>query len=442
MESKSFTTDGVRGLPSVSWCELNVIGVVLSALSEFDSSRSIIVGYDGRAGSRELAAYAAAVVERSGREYMLCGSPAATPALGRYCFDTEHVAGAIAMTASHNPPGYVGVKLRGSAGQALPRPDAPISDESGFLEDLAARLPQLRWTDEPNNKYRRATVTRLDKYAERFEGNVHFDSMYGATSGYRVSASSVRWHRATTWPFFLGLIPDPVWESSHRTHPPAASTLDDEDIYFCTDGDGDRICAYTKASGYVTATELALCFIELGGLGQVISTVAASRSLVSAANRHGFDYVDTSVGFRHIADRWVRDGKQAVVGVEPNGGLVVASGVGEYFERDGLWTAGTVLAAFPDVTSLDDAVADVRMQRKYRDMQLSFRISYDTLVDSFMSGHPDFEAVERLNALELLGPLDQRVLVRESGTENMTRVYVETNESVGEWFRQLVRQES
>jgi phosphomannomutase len=55
MRSKDSTTDGWRGLPGPRWSEREILSVVLQLAASGALASTTLIGFDTRAGSRELA---------------------------------------------------------------------------------------------------------------------------------------------------------------------------------------------------------------------------------------------------------------------------------------------------------------------------------------------------------------------------------------------------
>ncbi len=123
-----FGTDGWRGVIGDEFTFVNVRRVV-DAIAQYvrkegDSGRGLVVGYDTRFLSAECGRLAAETVAAAGIPAVLADRAMPTPAVS-YAVVARKAAGAIVITASHNPYPWNGVKFNaaygGSASPAITR---------------------------------------------------------------------------------------------------------------------------------------------------------------------------------------------------------------------------------------------------------------------------------------------------------------------------------
>ncbi|MBI3988103.1 MAG: phosphoglucomutase/phosphomannomutase family protein, partial [candidate division NC10 bacterium] len=126
-----FGTDGWRGRIAEEFTFANVRRVsqaIASHLKEVSASASspIVVGYDTRFLSQEFARAAAGVLAQSDIPVLLAATFAPTPVFS-YAVVSQKALGAVVLTASHNPPGFNGLKLKSARGGSVsPRVTAAI----------------------------------------------------------------------------------------------------------------------------------------------------------------------------------------------------------------------------------------------------------------------------------------------------------------------------
>src|SRR5690554_6112 len=115
------------------------LGYALGCQAAIAKVPAVVVGYDGRHSSPELAEALMQGIERAGVDTIHIGL-APTP-LVYYAAYTRHTLSAVAITGSHNPPEYNGFKMM-MAGKTLYGPDiqqlyqmmlnpAPVTAEPG-----------------------------------------------------------------------------------------------------------------------------------------------------------------------------------------------------------------------------------------------------------------------------------------------------------------------
>jgi len=137
MSQITFGTDGWRGIIARDFTFANV-ELVTRAVAAYVkarglAARGVIVGHDNRFLSEQFAQTVAGVLEAEGIPACLVEKSAPTPVVA-FAIKEAGAAGAVMLTASHNPPEYNGVKfIPEYAGPALP----PITRE---IEENIRRL--------------------------------------------------------------------------------------------------------------------------------------------------------------------------------------------------------------------------------------------------------------------------------------------------------------
>lgn len=119
-----FGTDGWRGIIADGFTFANLDRVSRAVAKVLDDSyghlgsRKIMVGYDRRFLSAEFAQACAQAVAEQGYEVYLGDCFCSTPAMSWAAF-SERALGAVVITASHNPPQYNGLKIKGAFGGSV-----------------------------------------------------------------------------------------------------------------------------------------------------------------------------------------------------------------------------------------------------------------------------------------------------------------------------------
>jgi phosphomannomutase len=351
-----FGTDGWRGRIARELTfesTMRVVGAIAAWTRDPENTDpgdpgSIVLVHDTRFLSPELASEAAALLAAKGFAVALTSRPAPTPCASWHVVD-RGLRGGIAITASHNPAEWNGIKYKSHFGGSAPpetyeaiarSADRPLPDRSGgsvVVEDL--RSP-----------YRDAVAACVDLDAIRRAGiRVLFDAMHGAAgtlleeivgAGHTTTVTTLRGERDPT---FGGVSPEPI--PAHLGAARAAVQAERFDLVLASDGDGDRLGVLSSRGDFVTPHRiLALLAESLARRGRVTGAIAKTFStslLVDRVAAHlGMPLVVTPIGFKHIAERMVT--KEVGIGGEESGGLGVS-----FFlpERDGVLSALLVLEA-------------------------------------------------------------------------------------------------
>jgi phosphomannomutase len=118
-----FGTDGWRGIIAEDFTFDNV-RICAQAVAEYFKQngldkQSLVIGYDTRFASEDFAAAAAEVIAGNDIKVHLCLKPAPTPVVS-FTVPATKSAGAIVITASHNPGSWNGFKYKSQDGASAP----------------------------------------------------------------------------------------------------------------------------------------------------------------------------------------------------------------------------------------------------------------------------------------------------------------------------------
>lgn len=443
-----FGTDGWRAVLGEGFTTDRFVLAIraTAATAPFAAARTagtpILIGFDTRMLADRFAALAAAELHDLGFSVVLAAGPAATPAVCAAVVD-RHAAAGLMITASHNPPDYLGLKIKGPwGGSATPDWIAAIEAE---LPRRPAPDGLTPFRDAP------ATVERADFVAEhaarmrRFVTPTHgamtivHDAMHGSGAGLAATmladcGSTVIGVREERNPGFGGHGPEPVEE---RLGPMVAAVRAHKVAFgFATDGDADRIAACDADGRFVYPHEIfalnLLYLAEVRGLrGRVVRSVSTGELVRKVAEAFDCPVTTVPVGFKHTVGEMLAGG--VIIGGEESGGIAV---VGHLPERDGVLNGlllrelmiarGQSLRAILD--DLDARFGPSAFAR--RDLHVATE-RMQAIVDrlrtsapSSLAGHA-VTAVDRLDGTKLWCGDDRWILVRASGTEPILRVYAE-----------------
>ena len=120
-----FGTDGWRGVLGVDFTLERLLPVAVASAQELSyrapaslKSRKILIGYDRRFLALEMAEAIAAAVRGCELEPLLADTPVPTPACS-WAVVKHQALGALVVTASHNPPEWLGLKIKGPFGGSV-----------------------------------------------------------------------------------------------------------------------------------------------------------------------------------------------------------------------------------------------------------------------------------------------------------------------------------
>ncbi|WP_049998079.1 phosphoglucosamine mutase [Halococcus sediminicola] len=425
-----FGSSGVRGVANREVTPAFCLRMGLTVGTVVDGR--VAVGRDTRATGAMLADATASGLASAGRDVDRLGV-LPTPALQAYA-EREGVPG-VMITASHNPPQYNGIKLVGSDGiefsiERLERVEGMFDGES---------FERARW-DETGTS-RRVTSARREYIAEVVGAvdrerigdaglTVALDPGHGAgalTSPdlFRELGCEVHTVNAQRDGTFPGRDPEPIPENLAALGRLVRAT--DADVGIAHDGDADRAIFFDERGEYIEgdATLAALAAATLDAGDRTVSAVTVSQRLVDVAERAGAALELTPVGSTRIISR-VRDLQNEDVSVpiagEGNGGVLFP---GYRLARDGAYTAARFLELLTERPA-SDVIEDVG---GYHNVRTTVGYEGDGEREALLAAAAAYadESDGELNDIDgfRLDVGDGWLLVRESGTEPLVRVYTE-----------------
>ncbi len=466
----AFGTDGWRGILGVDITVERLLPVAAAAARELAhsapaglDSRTVVIGYDRRFLAPELAAAIAAAVRGVGLEPLLAQEPLPTPAISWVVVERQALGGLV-ITASHNPPEWLGLKIKGHFGGSV---------EGDFTKRVEQRLaaggvsvPEPGethcfdgWAEYLSGLRSQLDCTALRTGLQQLGLQVIVDPMHGSAAGGlpALLGDSVREIRSNRDPLFGGNPPEPLAPYLEQliAEVQAAAAAGKPAVGIVFDGDGDRIAAIDERGRYCSTQLLMPLLIDHLARarqlpGAVVKTVSGSDLMRLVAEDLGREVLEKPVGFKYIATEMLSG--EGLGGGEESGGV----GFGMHLpERDALFAALLLLEALveggqPLGARLDALQARCggashydRLDLRLRDMASRSRLE-QLLLDAppqEVAGVAVQELI-RTDGLKLrLGP-SHWLMLRFSGTEPLLRLYCEgpNPERVAEvlaWARQF-----
>jgi phosphomannomutase len=346
-----FGTEGWRGIIARDCTFDNVRacaqGVASYLLSSPLAHRGLIIGYDNRFASENFAAAVAEVIAGNGIKAYLCPKATPTPVIS-YGVIANKAAGAVIVTASHNPAIWHGIKYKAEFGGSAPsevmdgiEKRIPSSAAAVKHIPLAEGLKQglIEYLDlAPSYLKHIAELVDLDKLRQAGL-KVVIDPMYGAAIGYLKSilaggSTEVVEINGERNPLFPGINPEPI--AKNLTKLSAMVRELGADVGLATDGDSDRGAVMDENGVLLTTHQvyalLALYFLEVRGeRGAIIKAINASDMLYRLGELFSVPVYESFVGFRYVCGA-MRE-QNALIAGDGSGGHAFC---GHAPERDGI----------------------------------------------------------------------------------------------------------
>ena len=455
-----FGTDGWRALMTRDFTIENVAIVAQAYADYLKESRPgkaparIAVGYDFRMNSEVFAKRFTEVLIANGVTVHLsdraCPTPAVSFAIVNGKFD-----GGIAITASHNPADYNGVKIKSDYGGSAEKNitdgvERQLGKNPVISKLFVPGIPEIRNLNDPYlvylKKYLNLDVIKEAPY------RVLIDSMHGVGNGHiedilsggKIRVTTIRGERDVT---FGGIAPEPIPKNLLR-----ASELmkkGDFDLCVATDGDADRVGAIRPGGEFISPgiilSLIMIHFVEdLKKTGSVVTTISNTALIYKVAKKLGLKIHETPIGFKYVCDIMRRE--NVLIGGEESGGI----GFQNYlYERDGMLSGLLLMQMmamrrqnFEEILrSVEKEFGKLHYVRSDLDYpnelkpKLFEALAKDLTID--LGGH-HLKEVNRQDGVKYVLDDDSWLLFRLSGTEPILRIYSEATSK--ELAESLVRQ--
>ena len=354
-----FGTGGWRAIIGEEYIKDNVVLVAQAVanimIEENVTEKGLVVGYDRRFLSDKSARWVCEVIAGNDIPVQIINKISPTPLI-MYHAKTHGNHYGVAITASHNPAEYNGIKIFTLGGRdateevtekvesiiaTLTKEDIKTVDydkavESGIIKQI-----------NPFNDYIDTLLSMLNVQAIREKSlKVLVDPMFGVSKNSlqalliscRCEVDVIHERHDTS---FGGRLPSPTALTLARL----ANTVVEKqyDIGIGTDGDADRLGIIDEKGNFIHPNDImALLYYYLlkykGWSGPVVRNIATTHLLDSIAEKFGERCYEVPVGFKHISAKM--EEMNAVIGGESSGGLTIR---GHIKGKDGIFAAGLLV---------------------------------------------------------------------------------------------------
>lgn len=446
-----FGTGGWRAVIADEFTKTNIrlltAGLCRRMEKEGHAGKEICIGYDRRFLSKESAHWAAEVLAGSGFRVFMLNRSAPTP-LVMYTVREKNMPYGMAVTASHNPAIYNGIKVFTAGGR-----DADLAVTANIEAEIAAlREEDVRSMDYDAaleaglitegsmvNPYIDSILSVIDTEAIKNAGlKIALDPMYG------VSQTSLRTIFITCRcdvdvihdrhdTLFGGKLPAP---NAVTMIPLSQFVVDNHcNLGIATDGDADRLGVIDETGGFIHPnTLLVLLYYYLvkyrGWQGPCVRNNSTTHLLDRVAEGLGQKCYEVPVGFKYVSAKMTET--DAVIGGESSGGMAVR---GHISGKDGIYAAAllaemlavtgkSISALYKEITDRYGepcgAEADFTMTQE-RKTELQRMLFEKKLVPAL----EDVARVSREDGVKLYFADGSWVICRFSGTEPLLRMAAE-----------------
>jgi phosphomannomutase len=448
-----FGTDGWRGVVAEDYTFDNVRrcaqGFASYLIEIGKQDQSIVVGHDMRFSSEHFAAAAAEVLAANGFNVWLTDGASPTPVIS-YAVVDKKAAGAVNITASHNPPTDNGFKVRDENGGAID-PDGLKQIEALIPGDVAGvRRKTLKEAEDdgsivefdPSIAYIKHLKDLIDLQPLKDAGlTVMVDAMWGNGAGWftrlleggKTQVLEIHNKRNPSFPEMKR--PEPI---QPNVDVGLQATVDNNaDVLLVTDGDADRVGFGDENGQFIDQLRayglLAYYLLEVRGeRGPIVKTLSTTTMLNKLGKVYDVKVYETGVGFKYVAPKMLE--VDAMIGGEESGGYAFRGNVPE---RDGI-LAGLYMLDFmvrtgKKPTELLELLFDkVGGEHYYDRIDTPFKGDKQKKIDRILAANPETIGGLKVTELVTVDGFQFRLedggwlLIRFSGTEPIIRIYTET----------------
>lgn len=470
-----FGTDGWRGVIGVDITVERMLEVAVASAQELAfqapleiNSKKVVIGYDRRFMAPEFAEAITHAIRGCNLEPLLTSTSVTTPSCS-WAVVQNKALGALVITASHNPPEWLGLKIKGHWGGSV---------ESEFTKAVEKRLlggvcvvPNFQKTSTFNARRQHIEglkanfdIPRLIKGLKKMGLKLIIDPMHGSAAGCITevfgaeSNELIEEIRKERDPFFGGNPPEPLSIYLKEIIAAVKNSMEEgrPAIGIVFDGDGDRIAAIDETGQFCSTQLLMPLFIDhLARVknipGCVIKTVSGSDLMKLVAEDLDREVVELPVGFKYIAAEMLS--RKVLIGGEESGGI----GFGEHLpERDALYAALMLIEAIISsgkllsnrLIDLQKTYINTFYQRVDLNLEnMNYKYKLEAIIKNsppqFISNQPVKE-ITFTDGIKLRLDIGDWIMFRFSGTEPLLRIYCEgpTKELVEnrlDWAKRFVR---
>jgi phosphomannomutase len=441
-----FGTDGWRAIIARDFTVENVtrVGSGIANWLKEEVEPRVVIGFDTRFGGTLFAESLAIVLLKRGVNVILDNNFVTTPMISFAAKNLKCNLG-IMFTASHNPPAYNGLKIKGAYGgpatdiivneivELIPNGvKMPTDEEFNNLYDASGfKLENLEnlYLREINQKF---NLQELSKHQKDFV----FDAMNGSIQDFiQKLFPDMKMVRVDPDPTFKGTSPEPI----EKNLLPLRKALKKEkyELGLAVDGDADRIGLMDRNGEVIDAHHIMLILIwymnKYKGLsGKVVTGFSSTQKIKQLCEKLNLDLEIVKIGFKHAASIMLKE--DVLVAGEEAGGIATK---GHIPERDGLWNILLIMEMLIEnnttietvLKEIADEVGEFGYQRA--DLHIE-RDKIDQVINGLKRKLPEeiggrkIAYTETLDGFKFYFNDDEWLMIRASGTEPLLRVYAES----------------
>ena len=416
--------------------------------------QGLVIGFDTRFASEDFASATAEVIAGNGIKVYLCSKPTPTPVVS-FGVVTQKTAGAVIITASHNPARWNGFKFRSENGASASNEVIAELEKHVDYAVSTGKVNQMPVTQAQQQKfleYIDLTPMYFERVARFIDLNalrqtklkVVVDTMYGAGSGYLKAllsggAIEIVEINGERNPAFPGIQPEPI--ASNLGKLSATVKTQGANVGLASDGDADRIGVIDENGKFLTQLQvfalLCLYLLEIRGeRGPIVKTITSTSMVDRLGEIYNVPVYETSVGFKYVAPIMIEE--KAIIGGEESGGYGFR---GHIPERDAivasLYFLDLMVRSGKTPAQLLDYIYSKVGPHYYDRIDVEFsEDKRQTMIERIRNNSPEkikgvlVLKTDSTDGFRFILADTTWLLIRFSGTEPVLRIYAESDSQV------------
>lgn len=430
------SVSGVRGIVGESLTP-EIIVKYISAFGQRLSGHKIVVGGDPRVSSRFIRPLIKSSLIACGCDVVDIGVTP-TPTV-QIITEKLTAGGGIAITASHNPMQWNGIKFIGPDGLFLPEKELfPL-----FQEAESRRRAYAPWEKLGNEEFYDNAIT---DHLQRIYQLPYINVESIRKRNFKIALDCVNGAGGTIMPRLLqelgceviGLNTQPTGIFSHTPEPVPQNLVElavavkenKADLGIAVDPDVDRMAMISNEGnplGEEYTLAMAVKFLLGTKLGIVVVNLSTSRAIDDIAKYYNVLLFKTKVGEVHVAQRMKE--VSAVIGGEGNGGVILPE---VHLGRDAPVATALILQALAE---FDGTISQYKQELPQyyilKDKESVKQIDADKVIEHFTEKFKD-EQLDLTDGLRI-DRADSWIHLRKSNTEPIVRIIVESRTPEISW---------
>lgn len=427
-----FGTSGFRGIMADNFTKENVqkIAYALCEISKEDNIKkpTVVVGFDNRFMSYEFAKWTSEVLAKK-MNVSFHTKPIPTPQVS---FETKNKDFGIAITASHNPHEYNGIKIFLREGKECDdvfagriekiANKAKTKDIETIDFETAVSTNKVILTDDIKNYCDDMLKYINIKKIQKNNLKVLVNCMHGCAGesiNYLFKKLKLNYEtmRSNQDPYFGGMLPAPY---KHNLTEQIKKIKDEHfDLGFAFDNDCDRFCLISSSGKYYdcnfAGSVIYFYLFKTKKLKiNVVKSLTTSSLINKLAETFSLKCVETKIGFKYIAKELLSNEKN-YIGIESEGFAYKPHTI----IKDGIMTGLLVLDALCELgKSFDEIIQDLQLGLNFKSEIIEYAYP---ITDSQKN-----KIIEKLFVQKKIPTLKGKKITKTDYTEGL-KVYYDEN---------------